>query len=63
MEYVVIPRASSHYFLEKNDIMLPCPLGAAFLGFAEGADFSICGLAFDDAGGVSSSEKDSQPCS
>lgn len=58
----VVPQTSSHHFLEKNDIMLPCPLGAAFLGFAEDAVFSVCGLAFD-ARGVSSSEKDSQPCS
>lgn len=45
------------YFLEKKDIMLPCPLGAAFLGF--GADWAAVTFGFLATG--SSSENDSQP--
>lgn len=53
-----IPTQCTH-FLEKNDMMLPCPFGAAFLVFAVvGATDTFAFL-----GTGSSSEKDSQAAS
>lgn len=49
------------YFLEKNDMMLPCPaLPAGFFALAVEESFEEDGAAFF-GGGASSSEKDSQP--
>jgi hypothetical protein len=53
---------SGDHFLEKKDMIFPWPvLGAAFFGFAAGAE--LVGLDFEigGGGGASSSEKDSQP--
>ena len=52
------------HFLEKKDMMLPCPFGPPFLGLAVvcvgGAELVVLGLV---GGGGSFSEKDSQPAS
>jgi hypothetical protein len=53
------------YFFAKNDIMFPwLPFGPPFLATfavaAAGAELAVFALV---AGGASSSEKDSQPCS
>ncbi len=57
----------SAHFLEKKDIILPCPFGPPFLALAvcvDGAELVVelvvLGLV---GGGGSSSEKDSQPAS
>jgi hypothetical protein len=52
----------SPYFLAKNDIMFPCPFGAAFFALDPADDDGVgVGAVFLAGAGASSSEKDSHP--
>lgn len=52
-----------HVFFPKNDMILPCPLGAGFFAFAAPPQLGAGEGVALFGGGTSSSEKDSQAVS